>query len=103
MNGAESDETESEDHMEFSQEMNRQIDKRGSAIEKAGSKKFKKMTINSDERNGNTEGDDAEFKVILRFSEEKGVHDMSPVKLTTILKNQVGDVKMAKVLRDGIY
>ncbi len=26
---------------------------------------------------------------------------MSPVKLTTILKNQVGDVKMAKVLRDG--
>ncbi len=56
VNGAESDETESEDHMEFSQEMNRQIDKRGSAIGKAGSKKFKKMTINSDERNGNTEG-----------------------------------------------
>ncbi len=48
-------------------------------------------------------GDDAEFKVILRFSEEKGVHDMSPVKLTTILKNQVGDVKMAKVLRDGEF
>lgn len=26
---------------------------------------------------------------------------MSPVKLTTILKNQVGEVRMAKVLRDG--
>ncbi len=26
---------------------------------------------------------------------------MSPVKLTTILKNQVGDVKMANILRDG--
>ncbi len=39
MNGpewAEFDETESEDNMEFSQEINRQIDKRGSAIVKAG-------------------------------------------------------------------
>lgn len=97
----ESDETESEDHMEFNQKINRQVDKRGSATVKVGSKKFKKMMSNSDERNGNMEGDDAEFKVILRFSEEKGVHDMSPVKLTTILKNQIGDVKMAKVLRDG--
>ncbi len=26
---------------------------------------------------------------------------MSPVKLTTILKNQVSEVRMAKVLRDG--
>lgn len=45
MNGpewGESGETESEDHMEFNQEINRQVDKRGSATVKVGSKKVKR-------------------------------------------------------------
>ncbi len=41
------------------------------------------------------------FKMILRFGEEKGISSMSPVKLTTILRKQIGDIHMAKVLGDG--
>lgn len=29
--------------------------------------------------------------IILRINEEKGVHSVSPLKLTQILKDQVGD------------
>ncbi len=32
------------------------------------------------------------FKMVLRFGEEKGISSMSPVKLTTILRNQIGDI-----------
>lgn len=47
-----------------------------------------------------TAHDENVLKVILRFNEENGVHSMSTVKLTTILK-KVGEIKMAKVLGDG--
>ncbi len=39
--------------------------------------------------------------MVLRFGEEKGISSMSPVKLTTILRNQIGDLHMAKVLGVG--
>lgn len=39
--------------------------------------------------------------MILRLGEEKGISSVSPVKLTMILRNQIGDIHMAKVLRDG--
>lgn len=95
-----SDETDSEDHMDVSQRSGRIREKRGNSFEKVGTKKFKKMMNKSEGRSVKTGIEVDEFKVILRFSEEKGVHDMSPVKLTTILKNQVGEVRLAKVLRD---
>lgn len=59
------------------------------------------MMTNSEGKSDNTGVEEDEFKVVLRFNEEKGVQGMSPVKVTTILKNQVGEVRMAKVLRDG--
>ncbi len=51
-----------------------------------------------------TEQEGLNFKMVLRFSEEKGVSSMSlPIlrKLTTILRNQIGDTHLANVLRDG--
>ncbi len=39
--------------------------------------------------------------IILRFGEERGISSVSPVKLTTVLRNQIGDIHMAKVLKDG--
>ena len=42
-----------------------------------------------------------ECKIILRFGEGRGISSMSPVKLTTVLKNQIGDIHLAKVLKDG--
>ena len=36
------------------------------------------------------------FNIILRFDEERGIPPMNPVKLTTILRNQIGDIHLAK-------
>lgn len=40
------------------------------------------------------------YKITLRFGEGNGLSLMGPIKLT-ILKNQVGKIFMAKVLKDG--
>ncbi len=48
---------------------------------------------------GENDQEGLKFKMVLRFGEEKGT--MSPLKLTTILRNQIGDIHMEKVLRDG--
>ncbi len=45
--------------------------------------------------------DGLEFKIILRFGKEGGISSMNPVRLTTVLRNQIGDIHMAKVLTDG--
>ena len=50
---------------------------------------------------GTDERERVEFKVILRFGEEKGISGMNPVRLTAFLKEKVGDIRMAKILRDG--
>ena len=40
------------------------------------------------------------WNVVVRF-EEPGVKGLDPLKLTEIIKNQVGDVKYARILNDG--
>lgn len=40
------------------------------------------------------------MNVILKF-EEKGVKRIDPFKLPRVLRAQVGEIKYAKVLRDG--
>lgn len=46
------------------------------------------MRISAERGNGEMGSEVNEFKVILRFNKDKGVHSISPVKLTMILKNQ---------------
>lgn len=41
------------------------------------------------------------YNIILRFGEEKGISSMNPVKLSVLLNNKVGEIRMAKVLKDG--
>lgn len=40
------------------------------------------------------------WNVVVRF-EEPGVKSLDPLKLTKIIKNQVGEVKYARILNDG--
>jgi len=40
------------------------------------------------------------WTVVVRF-EEPGVKGLDPLKLTKIIKNQVGEVKYARILNDG--
>lgn len=99
-NGPECGETEigeSDDNMDINQGSVRTKEKRGDEVTGGRPKKLR-TSVNE---KGVQEVNVNEFKIILRFDEEKGILPMSPVKLTTILKNQVGDIIMAKVLRDG--
>lgn len=90
----------SDDSMEMSQESTRSKNKRGSEFDGINAKKAR----NLDELRGRQEERNQEsmsYKIVLRFGEGNGISSMNPIKLTTILKNQVGDICMAKVLRDG--
>lgn len=42
-----------------------------------------------------------EFKVLLKFKEGDGVGNLNPLSLTTSLKKEIGEIKLARVLRDG--
>ena len=42
-----------------------------------------------------------EFKVVMKFKEGGGV--MSPISLTAALKKAGGEIKLARVLRNGNY
>lgn len=104
-NGSEWGDTDmgdSEGSMDISQEGERKRDKRGNTFAGISTKR-----VRSNEDNGKvikdkgTEGLTLEFKIILRFGEERGISSISPVKLTTVLRNQIGDIVVAKVLRDG--
>ena len=95
-----SDIVESDDSMEVSQGSERMREKRGSEFAGNSSKKIKRSGGFGGGREERTQ-EGLEFKIILRFGEEKGISSMSPVKLTTVLRNQVGDIHMAKVLKDG--
>lgn len=44
---------------------------------------------------------ESQFNVVVRFSGEGGAKHLDPLKLTKIIKNQVGDVRFARVLNDG--
>lgn len=91
------EESGSDMEMSFGQEQQVK-EKRAYNFEGSKSRKQRRVTY-SDEERGSEEIE--EFKVILRFREGNGVQALNPVKLTTVLKNQVGDIKLAKVLRDG--
>jgi len=41
------------------------------------------------------------FNIVVRFEGEGGVKKMDPLKITKIIRTQVGEVKYAIVLRDG--
>lgn len=41
------------------------------------------------------------YNVVIRFEGEEGVKRMDPLKMTKIIKTQVGEIKYARVLRDG--
>ena len=42
-----------------------------------------------------------EFKIILRFRKEDEHVNLSPITLSRELKKKIGEVEMAKILRDG--
>lgn len=42
-----------------------------------------------------------EFKIIIKFKAGQDISSVSPVLLTSGLRNVLGDIEMAKVLRDG--
>ena len=44
-----------------------------------------------------------EFKIIIKFRKEDEQINLSPITLTRELKKKVGEVEMAKILRDGIF
>lgn len=90
------EESESEMEMSFGQELVKE--KRAYHCEGSESRKQRRVAYSDEERNSE---ESKEFKVILRFREGNGVQALNPVKLTTVLKNQLGDIKLAKVLRDG--
>lgn len=95
-----SDIADSDGSMEISQDGGKMRDKRENTFAGTSTKR-----IRSNEEYGKgikQKGQEGlEFKIILRFGEERGISSMSPVKLTTVLRNQVGDIVVAKVLRDG--
>lgn len=93
----ESEMGESDDSMDINQGSVRIKEKRDDEVTGGRSKKLRSNVYEERAQEVNVN----EFKIILRFEEEKGILPMSPVKLTSILKNQVGDIIMAKVLRDG--
>lgn len=42
-----------------------------------------------------------EYKVVINFREEGGVGGVNPVRLTSALKNPIGEIVTARVLRNG--
>lgn len=89
---------ESDDSMVVSQGCERE--KRGSEFAGNSAKKIKGSRGFGGGREERTQ-EGLEFKIILRFGEERGISSMNPVKLTTVLRNQIGDIHLAKVLKDG--
>lgn len=73
--------------------------KRHSASERKRKKRSEGSTEGTDSE-GNEEGTNPSMNVIVRF-EEEGVKKIDPLKLTRALKAQVGEIKYAKILRDG--
>lgn len=91
---------DSDDSMEMNQESVRMTGKRGGEFDGIKAKKAKNTNELSNRRT-EIEQEVEAYKIILRFGEDNGLLTMNPIKLTTILKNQVGEIIMAKVLRDG--
>jgi len=89
-NGRQVNKANSDDSMETSQGSGRMI----RAKKTRRSRSFERRVEESDQES-------LKFKMVLRFGKEKGISSMNPVKLTTIWRNQIGDIHMAKVLRDG--
>lgn len=83
-----SDIAESDDSMEVSQGSERSKEKRDYFDEA----RSKKVTVSGVDGRGiwEKDKDGFEFKIILRVGEEGGLSSMSPVKLTTVLRNQIG-------------
>lgn len=79
-----------DDSMEISQGNGRIREKRVSNFEETRAKKTRPNR--SLERGVEENDQDLKFKMILRFGDEKGISSMSPVKLTSILRNQIGDI-----------
>lgn len=75
--------------------------KRVNSSATAGAEKKGKVVKSWDESEEEMEREVKEFKVIVRVNEEKALQTISPVRLSMILKNQVGNINNAKVLRDG--
>lgn len=81
---------------------------KGSRVKKLARHKRKK---NDSDSLGGTESEGREvevndlrtemFNVVVRFEGEGGVKKTDPLKLTKIIKAQIGEVKYAKVLGDG--
>jgi len=92
-----SDVVESDDNIEISHGIGRNGEKSDGRFGSTNTKKIR----SGESGGGPVFPDGLEFKIILRFGEQGGVSAMSPVKLTTVLKNQIGGLLMAKVLRDG--
>ncbi|TDH16307.1 hypothetical protein EPR50_G00018610 [Perca flavescens] len=56
--------------------------------------------INKAKRVRGVQESEEKWNVVVRF-EEPGVKSLDPFKLTKIIKNQVGEVKYARILNDG--
>ena len=102
---------------EMSEEEEYEIDKGGSGWEQVGRggrsrrasgikrKKEDKDSLEGTESEGQGEeaksGRKGSLNVVVRFEGEGGVKKMDPLKITKIIRAQVGEVKYAKVLGDG--
>lgn len=83
---------------------------RGSRTKKLANVRRKRKKNYSDSLGGTeSEGREVEvnnlrselFNVVVRFEGEGGVKKTDPLKLTNIIKAQIGEVKYARVLGDG--
>lgn len=86
-----SDTAESDDSMEVSQGSETSKQKRDYFDERRSG--LADLTLVDGRGIGERDKDGFEFKIILRFGEERGLSSMSPMKLTTVLRNQIGDIQ----------
>lgn len=110
-------ETEDSNSMEFSEEEGNYVDERGGKGWEEVVKRRKNRNAGKFKRKKNmgslseteNEGGESERKnpkagvlsVVLRFEGEGGVKKTDPLKLTKIIRGQIGEVNHAKVLGDG--
>lgn len=97
--------------MEFSEENDRREGEweevvRGNRIGKVSRPKCKQRPSSGRTKSEGREGEEKEPKgglmnVVVRFEGEEGVKKIDPLKLSKVIRRQVGEVKYARVLGDG--